>query len=766
MILNIIAAVSLLAAHPSIMSLDGNWQTALQDAMPAEYPSSCPVPGIASQSLPPLTDNLHHFATDVDYDCIWYRKNFDVSRPRGGAVLHLRAKYNAEVFLNGKRVGCSDACTYSHAEFDISDYLDFRGPNELVVKVGSWRTASFPSKENKNEWWRTSRCPGIWDSVWIDFYGSLRAPSLEVLPDVEAGKILCRVQVCNNSGRSRRVRGHLFFRDAQGRKVLRYRCRAEKLSAGERRTLAYEIADPGFKLWTPGRKGAPILYSADYLCRKRLLKTVRFGYRDVKISGTRVLINGVPTHFCSENVAFQRTLISWADAVMDPVWVRRFIRTMIHDYGFNHLRMHLGHAPSFWYDIADEEGLMLQDEWCFMHEKDPSGEKLEQTGTEFRLWVRENINHPSVIAWDMENEGDVSLTDLCTELKAYDPTRPWAEDDFDTQHRYEYSENIVPRPYCEPDAVRPTTVLESCRLWINPYGQLEPRENFKTSRTASSWGVFYYDTPRLERLQAAIHADQGTYFRSLKVLAWAPFAALSGTVNGHNFFRGNIRDSLVARENLKVLSALNSDVGGSLLTLQAREFYKDRISHAPGSSFTRPVVLWNDTGSDVDAKVKVALLDATGSELAAAEFRACVPAFDALTLKDAFKLNLPSEAGEYDVVVSLEYEGDSFECFPRRICCGLQPEDLSKPFPGAVCVLDHFLPGLSDTEKAGIIKAAAGNPIDGISRSADGLLKLRYTKYDPDLSKSFETTVDKSGKAVAVRSIRQRSSAGWLQHAF
>lgn len=743
--------------NPNVMSLDGQWDIALQDSMPVEYASVCPVPGIASQAVPALKEDMHHSASEVDYDCVWYRRCFKVDSDMKGAVLKIRAKYNAEIFLNGKRIGKSDNCTYSHSSFDVSKALDFKGENELVVKVGSWRTASFPSKENKNEWWRTSRCPGIWDSVTLEFYDSIYASAFEVLPFPSEGKLMYRVVLENRSKCKKNVRCAV---NIQGR---RYACRRIKLRPGESGTVSGELPAADLKLWIPGPSGNPALYTADLVADGNLLGRTRFGYRDIKIDGTTVLINGHKTHFCSENIAFQRTLISWADAVMDTAWVRQFLRTAIHDYGFNHLRMHLGHAPSFWYDIADKEGIMLQDEWCFMHEKDPEGENLRQTETEFRMWVKENINHPSIIAWDMENEGDVSLTALCEELKEYDPTRPWAEDDFDTQHRYEYSENIVPRPYCEPDGRRPTTVLESCRLWINPKGELEPRENFKTSRTATSWGVYYYTTPLLEQLQSDIHADQGTYFRSLKVLAWAPFALLSGTVNGHNYFRGDIRDSLSARKNLSVLSALNKPVGASLLMLQARETYKERRSYVPGGSFSKPVVVWNDTESSVKASVKVALV-AHGKEITSELFDVTVPAFDAVTLEDSFSLRLPEKAGEYEVRVSLTADGKAFECFPRHICVGVEPKNLSNPFDGAISVLDHFLPGVPDTLKQVVINATYGKPIDSIRRK-NGNLLVRFTEYEKDSSKSFEMTVDESGKILGTRQLKEKSS-GWLQHAF
>ncbi|MGN0189020.1 MAG: glycoside hydrolase, partial [Candidatus Cryptobacteroides sp.] len=598
------------------------------------------------------------------------------------------------------------------------------------------------------------------DNVWIELAGDVSAGRLEVLPDVAGGKITLRVTL--NGTRNCVVKPFFVVRDSSGKEVLRAEAGRQRLRSGEPLHLCLDADAGALQTWSAGPDGKPVLYSVQILLGDEVLKTVRFGYRDVKIRGKDVLVNGEKTHFAAENIAFYRTLITWADCVMNPDWVRNFLRTAIHTYGFNFLRMHLGHAPSFWYDIADEEGIMIQDEWCFMHEKDPQGENLAQTEREFAAWVGQNINHPSIIGWDMENEGDVDLFDLSSRLREYDPTRMWSEDDFDTQHRYEYSENIVPVPYCEPSAEKPTTVLESCRLWVNQRGQLEPRENFKTSRTASSWGVYYYTTDIIEQLQADIHADQGTYFRSIEVQAWAPFALLSGTVNGHNFFRGDIGKALEPQKNLEVLKSFNGRLGASFLMLQAREWYRDRVSYAPGSIFSKPVVVWNDNGEEKPLDVCVTLEDEEGKCAGRESFKVTVPPYKALTLDGSFSLRLPSAEGIYLLRITVSDGDSSFEGPSRRLSVGQRPQDLSLPFEGAVCVLDHFLPGIPESLKPKIIERTFLNPIDQISKGGQ---VVKYTVYEKDSAKTFKMALDPDGNVLSRELLKDKSS-GWLKHAF
>ncbi len=71
--------------------------------------------------------------------------------------------------------------------------------------------------------------------------------------------------------------------------------------------------------------------------------------------------------------------------------------------------MSLSFMNSQLYRIASEEGLMLQDEWRYMHDREPEGKDREECIIELTRWVKQNINHTSIVGWDQENEGDVSI---------------------------------------------------------------------------------------------------------------------------------------------------------------------------------------------------------------------------------------------------------------------------------------------------------------------------------------------------------------------
>lgn len=743
------------------VSLNGQWRAAVSERQPDEYPCVVPVPGVMSQAdpAPGIDFDATHLKDDVGYDYVWYATEFDLSTPHDGyangnythALLRIRAKYNALVILNGVEIGYDAHCTYSHAEFDVTRALDFDGRNRLVVRVGSWNTASYPSKDNSAEWWRSSRAPGICDDVTLSLSHDVTTRHLKLLPDVADSAVVCTARVANFGSDARTMRARMTINDCRhdlenGFDELPVVCAAElgtlTIPADDTAEFTFRIPTPMLRTWRPGREGDAQLYRFNFILsddRSADCRTETFGFRDIRVEGRDVLVNGRRTLFRAENIAFQRALNRWADVMFDEAWIRRFLRAAVEDYGFNYLRIHLGHAYGRWYDIADELGLMIQDEWRFMHDEEPGGGELAQTETEFCRWVEQNVNHPSIVVWDQENEGHVKLEALKAELRRYDPTRLWGEDDFDARHIYEYSETIADTPVHPVRGDKPSTVLESCRLWLNERGDLERRENFKTSRTASGWGLYFYTLPEIERLQADIHADLGTFYRSRRVQAWAPFALLSGAVNGHNYFAGDLADSLAPQLALRrVLARLNEPVGLSVEMNQAREWYRERTLYRPGGSYVKTVWVWNDTDRPQRLRIEVPLTDASGRELSLRRAEVEVAAGGAEAVEMTFVM--PRREGVCLLKPRLfTPEGRRVEGIERRLmvarrigpkCCaeGFGGHDV--PFEGCRSVLENFIgEELRPEVQANIVRALGGELIDRAERRRDGGFLVRTTRY-------------------------------------
>lgn len=748
------------------ISLNGVWDVQMGDAKPNQYSSKVPVPGILTMSVPLVAEGLHgnEQKDDVGYNYVWYRFNFNMDeKPYDAAILKIRAKYNALVFLNGKEIGYDHHCTFSHAEFDVTDAIKYQGTNELVVRVGSWNTASHPSKENSAEWWRNSRAPGIWDDVSIELGNSVGIGHIKVLPDTKNSLTLCDAEVVNRQDVNANLK--IVASVFDGEALVSSMSTDIQVAPHGKSTALLKVPSDMLRYWSAGKEGDPKLYRMNVCATDRQGnivsdKDVTFGYRNIEVAGKEVRINGERVMFRAENIAFVRALTRWQEVMFDETWIRRFLRAAVQDYNFNYLRIHLGHAYSKWYEIADQEGIMLQDEWRYMHDDEPVGEALKETEIEFRRWVKQNVNHPSIVAWDQENEGHVKIENLKNELRTYDPTRLWGEDDFYAKHIYDYSEQVIPAPYFKQAEDRPSTVFESCRLWTNEFGLLEPRENYKTSRTATGWGVYYFDKDMIGQLLADLHADIGTYYRKERLQAWAPFALLSGCVNGQNFLLGDIADSLTVQPNMKLsLIRLNEPVGVSIDMLQCQEWYKQKKLYKPGEEYGKEVVAWNDFGKNTKVVVEMNVKSLNGEKISGQCSELILPPYASSSVQ--MKFTAPKKNGCYilEPILTLE-NGEKVAGVQRRIMVGRNMDKKlngymafngrRSPIEGGESCIRNFL-GFDPSAKVAqtIINAAEGGLLDRLS-FAENVYTMQSTSYRSKDDFTITTTrIDENGKILS-----------------
>lgn len=92
-----------------------------------------------------------------------YRRTFHVpSTWAGDSQLRLRfdgvdSAYH--VWVNKALVGYAQG-SRNPSEFDISDFVDRNGPNELVVKVYQWSDGTYI--EDQDQWWLSGKLPVQW----------------------------------------------------------------------------------------------------------------------------------------------------------------------------------------------------------------------------------------------------------------------------------------------------------------------------------------------------------------------------------------------------------------------------------------------------------------------------------------------------------------------------------------------------------------------------------------------------------------------------
>jgi hypothetical protein len=138
---------------------------------------------------------------------------------------------------------------------------------------------------------------------------------------------------------------------------------------------------------------------------------VRFGMRSFGFDPQtrRAMLNGKPYYLRGSNITLLRFFEDSArgDLPWRADWVRK-LHQRCKGMNWNSLRYCIGFPPEFWYDIADEEGILIQDEfpiWLLNNrEKCPEYPSAEKIIPQYIAWMRERWNHPCVVIWDAQNE--------------------------------------------------------------------------------------------------------------------------------------------------------------------------------------------------------------------------------------------------------------------------------------------------------------------------------------------------------------------------
>jgi hypothetical protein len=434
----LVAAVTTASADVcprQIISLNGTWQVTegTLDSKPAHFASQVPVPG--------LLDMAHPAFVAVGQKCsrrqaFWYRRIFRVEGPLPEAAwlkIH-KACYGTHAWLNGHDLGEHLPC-FTPGWFNARAALRGDGAdNEIIVRVGADRSMLPKDMPTGFDFEKRLYLPGIYDSVELILSGAPRIVNVQVVPDIgqkqvrvlaeaEAGVKDCKVAV---SGFVTEVRSK--------KEVGRTLASPVHLAARGNARVDFVIPISCCRLWSPED---PFLYEAHVSTGSDAVN-VRFSMRTFRFDPLtkRAVLNGKPYYLRGSNVTLYRFFedadrggLPWREA-----WVRalhRKFKTM----HWNALRYCIGFPPEFWYDIADEEGFLIQDEFpvWLLHNKAYLGGEPPEPVTAKRLipeyteWMRERWNHPCVVIWDAQNESQTTETGKA--LKAVRhldrSNRPW-----------------------------------------------------------------------------------------------------------------------------------------------------------------------------------------------------------------------------------------------------------------------------------------------------------------------------------------------------
>lgn len=452
------------------LSLDGTWRFAVDPQnvgqnegwfkTGAELPNN-PPEGSApcadgSIQVPGIWDNLgyggeteklkHHYV-----GVAWYKRDFTVPAEWEGqdVVLTLGgiSRY-ATVWVNGEQAGAELIGQVASFSLDVTKLIKFGAKNEIAVRVDSkqrWEIDAILGASSLNDYMEIE-WGGLWGHVTLEARPAERLDGLYLTTNLAESS--CTAQADWINGKSADAARIEIF-DADGKKIAE---KTEPLSPDAKTVAASgKIESPS--LWTPD---TPYLYTVklSLLAGDKTLDTLesRYGMRELRVEGTKLLLNGKPLFLCGYG---DDHIYPYEFSMPTDKAMYRARLAIIKSFGFNHVRHHSTILPHEYYEACDEMGIMPTGEFPigYPHQlpgnelwkkKVPEGTPIEpalETYRErFAQVVKEYRNHPCILTWIMGNELWEGMS-INAEFKkianTLDPQRFFCDSDGDWTHYFE-----------------------------------------------------------------------------------------------------------------------------------------------------------------------------------------------------------------------------------------------------------------------------------------------------------------------------------------
>ncbi len=396
---------SVQAQGRKVICLDGMWQAAQgsMDTAPTVFDCTVPVPGLMDMAKPAF----EQVGTKSDLrQAFWYRRTFVVEGkiPDTANLLIRKARYGTKVWVNGRLAGEHWPC-FTPVYLDVKNFLKGDGhENELVIRVGAGRDILPAGQPDGWDFEKYLYIPGIYDSVELILTGSPYIVNIQTAPLIDKKMVRVEAEIANPNKLAEIIVG-CTIREAKSGNVI-YTVPTKTGNLADTTTFLFTgtFAIPEFRLWSPED---PFLYEIELTTPGDAMKA-RFGMRSFRfdLKTKRAILNDKTYYMRGTNICIYRF---FEDALRgDKPWRAEWVRRLHEQFGamnWNSIRYCIGFPPDFWYDIADEVGFLIQDEFPIWLLSDaPTKPTADKIIPEYTEWMRNRWNHPCVVIWDAQNE--------------------------------------------------------------------------------------------------------------------------------------------------------------------------------------------------------------------------------------------------------------------------------------------------------------------------------------------------------------------------
>lgn len=408
---------------------------------------------VAELSYPPSnnwqTVSVPGYLNGWQYERAWFRKTFTLPQVAAGTGLKLHfggVKFASHVWVNGVSIG-TYLNGYEPFEFDFTQAALPGQTNELIVGLTDWtgtfsQTVDFsnlaPYENARDHAKNALLAPiggyynlyGIWQPVTVLCLPPVSIADLFVMPSVRSNQLAVTLTLRNESATdqsatvaNRVLDGTTPVFSIPGAQLT--------VPAGTATNLTWVVPWTNAILWSHLNPHLYTLESSVQSAAGNDLVNARFGFRELWRSGSQFILNGTPVNLLGAATWPPNYLATTAE-----------VRKVFQDVkACNTIAMRLHTQPwdEKWYDIADEEGLLIIEEgavWCDAYSYrlgDP--QFWTNYAQHLSAAIKRDRNHPSIVLWSLENEllsvggfqaNSNSVTQLASMgrlVHAIDPTR-------------------------------------------------------------------------------------------------------------------------------------------------------------------------------------------------------------------------------------------------------------------------------------------------------------------------------------------------------
>ncbi len=349
----------------------------------------------------------------------WYKKQLHFDAADSGARFAVTFDgifRDARVWINGFYLGNNES-GYMGVTYDITDYIHFDKPNNLVVRVDA----------TQYEGWFYEGA-GIYRHIWLEKYHNLHFANwggVFVQADVtgEEAIITVETEVVNETQSPANAEVYAVVMDRNGKELERSEIQSIVLGLNGKASIKHQLTLTNPNIWDLDN---PYLYRVKtvlLLDGKPIDHQVeKFGIRTIEIDPKRgVVLNGMPIKIKGTNNHQDHAGVGSAM----PDYLQYYRIKLLKEMGSNAYRASHNPPTPELLEACDSLGMLVMDETRLLNS---SPEHMDQ----FEKLIKRDRNHPSIFMWCIGNEegwiqqnsvGKRLALTMLAKQKELDPTR-------------------------------------------------------------------------------------------------------------------------------------------------------------------------------------------------------------------------------------------------------------------------------------------------------------------------------------------------------